>query len=218
MRLSILTTTIAVTAKEHNPTILHPTFLVSEKIVEDGWELAQPPICTPPVSIVKYQNGLAFIVESSKFQLTDGNPPAEPKLSHSPDIAIRYIQTLPHVHYTAVGINLDGILEYPNPEAMTIEKFLKIGTWNDSNLKPASLSLRITYPVEDGILHLTVESGRLQNTQDGRQKMGVVLRANYHTELPKDNPLPIAQSAISKFGSRWDHFEKTVRTIFDLEN
>src|SRR4051794_1104305 len=71
MKLEWLKASVVVAAREHNPTILHPAFLVAQEIVPPDWELAKDPICTPAFAIVTYRNGITFSVEGSRFQVSD---------------------------------------------------------------------------------------------------------------------------------------------------
>ena len=72
-----------VVARNHNPTILNPDFLKYNNIVPANWELAESPLCTPPVAQVKYTNGISIVAQKidqqqvrkvarlSRLELTD---------------------------------------------------------------------------------------------------------------------------------------------------
>jgi hypothetical protein len=129
MKLELLNTSVVVVAQEHNPTILHPAFLAAEGIAPQDWKPAAPPICTPAFSFVKYGNGIVFTVESNRFSVTDESPSGEVAESLAPKLAISYVEKLPHVRYTAVGINLHGFVLCETPEAFLIARFLKEGSY-----------------------------------------------------------------------------------------
>jgi len=65
MTLSMLQASVVVTAESHNPTILHPHFLKTQGIVPPDFEPAESPVCTPPLAIVKYRNGLNYTASVS---------------------------------------------------------------------------------------------------------------------------------------------------------
>ena len=57
---SLHSVSVVVTAQFHNPSILNPDFLVSRQIVPEGWAVAET-LTTPPVSVVKYENGISQV-------------------------------------------------------------------------------------------------------------------------------------------------------------
>ncbi|HEC31517.1 MAG: hypothetical protein DRG59_06010 [Deltaproteobacteria bacterium] len=206
MEIKKLNLSVVVLAIDHNPTILHPSFLTSEGIVPKDWELAEPPLCTPPFSVVKFKNGISFTVESRKFQVVQS--PAPPVLENSeiPKLAIRYVEKLPFVRYTAVGINIGVAIKNSNPEDALITKFLRAKNCSVNDLKLKSVSLRFQYPLGNCRLNLSCEPG----TFNGGSLKGILVNGNYHTDCPGDNPLLEAKENILKFSDRCKHFEGTV--------
>ena len=217
MKLDILNVSVVVLAEQHNPTILHPYFLRKEEIVPTDWVPAEPPLCTPGFSIVKYPNGVALSVEFNKFQVVDEKAHADPTASQAPEVAIKYIKKLPHVRYTSVGVNVSGGLLRSDAEQMLINQFLKKGPWNADQFKAKALGLRFVYPVESADLHLSCDAGYI--SRDGRspQAAAVVVNGNYHTNLSAQSPLADAEKAILLFKKRVRHFKSVVHTIFRLE-
>ena len=76
MGLAVLNRAVVVLAREHNPTILHPSFLGAQGIVPKDWQLAEPPMCTPPLSMVNDPTLLGRMCHSEKF------PPAQCNVGH----------------------------------------------------------------------------------------------------------------------------------------
>ena len=146
MQLKILNTGLVVTAQAHNPAILHPAFLVAQKIVPEDWEPADPPICTPPFAQVKFKNQIVFTVQTDRLQVKDERPPEDVRSSQVPELATKYIRTLPHVRYTAVGVNVTGALECADPGAFLVERFMKPGPWNERELSLQSTTIQMQYP------------------------------------------------------------------------
>ena len=61
-----------------------------------------------------------------------------------PEIITKYVQTLPHVNYRALGINFEKIYIFPNEkDAQNYQKnkFLKKGKW-DFNSKLSEVSIK----------------------------------------------------------------------------
>ncbi len=95
---------IVVLAQAHNPSILNPDFLKNNGIIAPSFK-PNNVICTPPLSQVSYIEGLSIVAEFEKLQFIDIKKERIPFESPIPEIAIKYIKTLPHVQYTAVGLN-----------------------------------------------------------------------------------------------------------------
>jgi hypothetical protein len=214
-KVQVINTSIVIGANEHNPSILHPSFLTSQEIVPIGWDLAEKPVCTPPFSIVKYKNGIIFNVESNKFQLVDNNPPEHFASSRAPELALKYIRKLPHVRYTAVGINFAGFIAMPAPETRLIDRFLKSGPWNDSNHKLNALGLHFVYSVSQGILNLRCDPGMVKRNSEA-DRSAIILSANYHTVVSGAQALSGTEKAIELFSERSAHYIEVTKTLFGL--
>lgn len=220
MEVEKLNVSVVVLAREHNPSILHPAFLSSQGIMPESEELAGSPLCTPPLSVVKYKSGISFSVEKNKFQVLQSPPPEDWKNSKVPQLAILYIKSLPHVNYTAVGINFSVLLKPENPERYLVEKFLDKAKTEKGGLRLKTAGLRLVYPLEEAVLNLTCEPGELESGADpgARQvKKGVIVNGNYHQVLKENAKVGDASAAISGYGKFCAHFEeKVLKEIFEV--
>lgn len=214
MEIRFLNTSIGVAARDHNPTVLHPAFLASQQIVTDV-ELSEPPICTPAFAVVKYANGLVFTVERERFQLLDSWLREDFSSSDIPRLATKYIRTLPHVRYTGVGINITAFVECIHPESYLITRFLKPGEWNDTALPVRDFGLNFVYDVPQAILRLSCGAGSVRHAEIG-EKRGILVTANYHTDLPELETLKEAEGVIALYPERCVHFSTTATRILGL--
>jgi hypothetical protein len=215
MELQVLSGSVVVLAEQHNPTILHPAFLESQKIVEGAWELAEAPICTPPVSVVRYANGLTFTTEVNKFQVVDEGEVTNMSQSRAGAMAASYISALPHVRYTAVGINFTGIIVCDQGGAFLIEKFLKPGSWHCQANEPQALGVKLVYPLDETRLHLSLDPGEASRADAEKKMIGILVNANFHTPI---SGLEEARRAIGTFATRYTEFRDRVNIIFELES
>ena len=217
MKLELLNTSVVVTAQDHNPTILHPTFLTSVGIVPEDWQLVEPPICTPAMSTVRYANRISFIVTMDRFQLKDDAASVEFRASRVPELASNYIEKLPHVRYTGVGVNVQGFVEHSDAEALLVKRFLKTGAWNTGSLKPQALGLRFAYQVVEGTLRLSCDAGVVRRIEEKAERKGIILDANYHREITESNRMQETTRAIRCFAERGEHLLETAKLILGLE-
>src|SRR5256885_1327170 len=96
LTIELLNASLGVTGEAHNPTILHPAFLTQQKIVPEGWRVSSDGIvCTPVMSMVKFQDDLVLNVDASKLQIVDSKPNSD----RAAGVAERYVAALPHVRY-----------------------------------------------------------------------------------------------------------------------
>ncbi len=217
MPLELLNAAVVVVVRGHNPSILHPSFLEAQGIVPNEWELAEQPVCTPPLSIVKYQNGVTFTADSAKLQVQDNNPAATADKSQIQGVAVSYILTLPHVRHTAVGVNFTGAIPCDEPARALLGKFLTRGAWHGDGLNPEGVALRLVYPEGDALLQLTIDAGQFQRAGEDDQVEAVIVRSNFHTDLPEDSSVEEAVRVINLYGQRYERFLEIVAALFEVE-
>jgi len=149
---------IVVKAKNHNPTILNPDFLKSNQIVPLHWELKENPICVDPHAEVSFKNGIKIIAEfetitfAELLNLEKGLSPCVP------EIAGKYVNTLPHVDYTGYGMDIHGDtgMSEADIEDFVTHKLIRVGPWSQLQGQPAKIGLRLHYQLNDGYFNLTV--------------------------------------------------------------
>jgi|CXWL01.1.fsa_nt_gi hypothetical protein len=213
--LEILNTAITVTAEAHNPSILHPSFLTSQKIVPETWELADPPICTPLLAVVKYAQSIVISVEPQKLQVMDNAPSDDPARSELVGIVSRYTATLPFVRYTGLGINITGFVATEAADD-TLRSFLAPGSWNEGELRVETVGVRFVYRVLGTQLRLSMDGATIQSKARAN-RAGIVLSANYHSDLGKSSSATDVATTSQKFGDCFRHFRGAVSAILHLQ-
>lgn len=217
MELEILNTSVVVLAKHNNPTILHPTFLSSEGIVPSDWEVAEPPVSTPVFAVVKYKNGIIFIVEENKLQVRRDELKDDVGESLLPVLACKYVQKLPHVKYQAVGINFKGFIECAEPERIVMNRFLKPGIANFNNKHPEASGFRFVYNLDDVRLRLSFDSGKVKRAEDKNERTGIFIDANYHMDLVGNNIHQEIERTSTLYAQHYGHFTKVTQIVLALE-
>jgi len=201
---------VVIIADAHNPTILHPSFLRAEGIVPTNWELAaEPPISTPAISIVRFANQISFVVDPNKFQVIETSSADGSSIA---DLAKRYVKKLPHVHYSAVGININAYAECTNPEDWILKRFVKQGAWTDARLGLKAAGIRLVYEVPNAQLNLNLDVGTTQSAGTAEHPC-IVVNANYHTSVHGDKPDEKTEKAVSLYHERISHFRDLISTI-----
>ena len=177
---------VVVTAEFHNPSILNPDFLKSQRIVPTDWEPSVP-ITTPQFSNILFHNGIGWTVDQSKLTVTE-NCESEFRESYRVyDLVVSYVEKLPHVPYRSLGLNCVVAVRKDDPQQWLTKQYLKDGIWLHD--KPAALSMipKFTFQAGDGALcHLSLDAG--QSKLGGQQPVpAVIANCNVHHQGPLDS-------------------------------
>lgn len=184
MKAQLIQFSTVVVGKTHNPSILNPDFLAANEIVPNawGWEVAET-LTTPPLAVVRYTNGIAVTVEFGKLQVTNVNVGEDQTMSKAAEIATSYVRTLPHVRYTAAGINFQSIVAIDSPETFLKERFVTSGPWNSEERRLSAAGLRLVYALGDeGRVTLSLDAGEAQSSDDKAKTRVVIVNGNFHRE------------------------------------
>lgn len=188
MSLELMELSIVVVAQNHNPTILNPDFLYRAGIVPDNesWKPSEAPITTEVFSRVVFQSGIEIVARPDKVIFVDRNEESLKTGTTLPSIAAKFLETLAHVTYSAVGINPTGVKVFASQASANewiLEKFFKTGPWlhiEDWKLHP---SLALTYKGQERQITLKIDEGI--DKDQGVERHGAIFKANYHYDLPR---------------------------------
>ena len=212
--MKILNTAVVVLGENHNPSILHPSFLKAQKIVPSDWEPQEGRvICTPAFSETRYPNSIIFTVDIERLQIKDERPPEDVTKSLVTGLATSYVESLPHVPYKAVGINFAVGIEKVDPGPWMIERFIRPGPWNEDDMLSQSVNLQFQYTVNVGSANLSIVPG--QFSIENVKYVGVILTANYHQAIPQAAALEGVKDAINEHAERYVHFRNWARTVIE---
>ena len=112
---------VVVTAEFHNPSILNQSFLVSQEIVSKDWEVEEA-ITTPPFSVLRYSNGIQWIVEQSKLTVSEKPESSFKDEYQVHQLANRYLEKLPHVPYRSLGLNCQVSMNCLDPQRIGLSR------------------------------------------------------------------------------------------------
>lgn len=186
MNIHKLEYSIIVTANDYNPTILNPDFLSINNIIPAEWEwkVVGSPITTPPFATVQFENRVSLSVDVNKFQIKDRSENVDLQQNKIKEIAQKFIEVLPHVRYSAVGINFVSMIEQTQPDTFLKDHFIKKGNWDNESNNLEGVSLTLSYPLKGGKLVLAIDSGSgIFKLKDQREKVdGILASANFHRD------------------------------------
>ena len=174
--ISLHTVSVVVTAQFHNPSILNPDFLASREIVPADWKVAET-LTTPPVSVVKYENGVEWSVDQSRLTVAEQSGPEFGDSYRVHPLVIAYLRKLPHVPYRSLGLNCQVSKPQANPQRWLIERF---GAKWLSN-EPAVLGMTPKFALDAG--DAVCQIGVADAPKNGDR---IVFDCNMHHQGPLD--------------------------------
>ena len=99
---------VVLLATSNNPSILNTDFLQYNDIVDASRQVLEPRISTPAFSQVRFKDGLTVTADPDRVIFAQTGDRLATEDIVCPEIAKRYVKTVPHVTYRAVGINPKG--------------------------------------------------------------------------------------------------------------
>lgn len=211
MKIDLTNISIVVLAQAHNPSILNPDFLKNNKIVDSDFT-PKDFFCTPPIAKVSFNEGISIIAEFERLQFIDIVPERIPYSSPIPEIATRYISVLPHVRYTAAGINFSGhylFKDKNSAKSFIVEKFVKEGTWLSFGDELNNLGLKFVYFSGKIKYTISIETAELIQAKNPV----ILINANYNLDV-KDNNIQEIKSFISDWKVQNERFTNFLEKIF----
>ncbi len=213
---------IVVTGEHCNPSILNQDFLRIEGIIPEEWqwELQGPPIVTPPLSNVSYDSGISIRVEPGRVMVVDKQFKGELEQSKTSEIVSRYIETLPKVRYTGVGINYKTLIDMPDPVAALKERFLQTKCCGDQTDTVETISIKLGFPQRSGVLNLSCENAELKREVDDSviSTKGILVAGNFHRDCSGYPSADQVQDHISQWQKDYVVFTSTLSEIFSSKN
>ena len=198
---------IVFAANANNPTILNPDFLKYNNIVPNDWELKQPPIITEPFAQVIFKSGISITSQLDKVVFSHKNIDNIDNASKAiKDIAGKYLSIIPHVNYSAIGINPQKLIKFESPDSVIKEKFFSYIFQN--NEKQINIRFAIDLP-GNVICNFNIFS-------ESNNNAGIIVSANFHHALGNDIEKRIREmeSIIVKYNNDIDRFNKMIENYF----
>ena len=219
MKWRLVQFSVVVVGDAHNPTILNPDFLASKRIVPQswGWEVAET-ITTPPLAMVRYENGVSVTVEQNKIQITDPNVEDGPERSKITEVAAAYVEILSHVRYTAVGNNFQSLIPRPNPGSYLKERFFKEGAWTKSPADLDAVGVWLGCPlVPVGRLLLTIDAAEAKLPDNADHQEVVVCNANFSRECAEHPASDKVVEHLKLAVGDWSTYKQVLESLFELD-
>lgn len=182
---------IVIVAENHNPTILNPDFLKFNEIVPKEWVVSKPPLCAHPVSQVEYKNGMRITAELNKLIFFTPKLVSNHSETNISDIVKRYVDTLRHVNYKAVGINPRGHFSFDSKDSLTtyfVNNLLSKGAWADFCGGVRSISIKLRYELDSVIYNIGIDQASLREDKS-REDNVLSISGNFHHPIASNHSM-----------------------------
>lgn len=172
---------VVLVAQSNNPSIINPDFLRNNKIVNADLSLKGDPITSPLFSQVTFERGIVVnaLPDRVIFQQTGDSLATEDILC--PEIAKRYVEQVPHVPYSAIGINPKGYrqLSAEVPEKVSNILIKRSEDMSFKDVKP-EVHLKTIYQYDTRKIVLDIAEAIKR-----RNEIPIMLfHANIHRDIP----------------------------------
>lgn len=179
MQIDLVGFSVVVVAQSNNPTILNADFLQHNGIVSSTRVLRndRPPFTTPLLSEVSFDEDLTVRAEPQRITFAQAASGPALKDIDCPVIAKGYLRTIPHVPYTALGLNPRAVVL--NPPFAKLSKVLHTeGSWMKFGGVTPRFELKAAYQMPDRRLTLTLQEA---------QNDTLLCEANIHRDVTETN-------------------------------
>lgn len=155
-RLVLRTVSVVVNAEFHNPSILNPDFLVSREIVPADWTVLET-VTTPTLSVVRYENGVAWTVNPAQLTITQPTGPDFADICDVHRLASLYLEKLPYVPYRSFGLNCEIAVSEPEPRRRLVERFG--ASWLGAETLVLGMTPKFALDAGDAVCYVGIEEG-----------------------------------------------------------
>lgn len=186
-KVTIQELALALTAKNHSPTLLNSDFLKYSGIVPADWELARPPIFSPQISQIAFTNGINIVAQSNAITFIESLSTKSQEDVKIPAIIRKYVEALPRTDYQTLSINPRSFITFEGGDENTAREYitstlLSKGTWSDVGKAPVKAAVNLVYSLEQGELNLSVAEALLQ-LQEAEPTPAVLFSGSFQYEI-----------------------------------
>ena len=185
--IALVEVSVVLVANQNDPSILNPDFLRYNGIVDETLKPAQPPMSTPMFSQVTFEGDIAVRAEPNRFVFEQKGQPLGEDACVVPEFAGRFVQTVSHIPYTAIGINAKSFRP-PNDKSQysVADTLLDGGKWLSFRDLQPDVHLKAVYKYEGR--KITFDVGRVSATgNDGATVHALLFQANIHWDITERN-------------------------------
>lgn len=205
---------IVLATKGQNPTVLNPDFLKYSGIIPADWELARQPIFTNSFVQIVFTNSVVITAQANQLTVAEMVADKAPEAVIAPSLARKYVETLPHVEYQAVGINPRGIVAGEVVQDYIAQTLLASGSWQEFEGASPRATVNFIYPLKEKRLNLNVQEAVLKQ-EDKAQTLPAVLFGGNFEYLLESSTLEERRQQLYQRLESWQTDLKTYKELVE---
>ena len=182
-RVNLVELSVVLVATSNNPSIINRDFLIHNEIVGKDCPLREDSLATPVFSQVAFEGGVTVRADPDRVMFIQST--SEVRLTNiiCADMAERYVRTVPHVPYRAVGINPKFHLGMDEATSGSVANALKDrGSWLSYKDSEPEIQLKAIYPFSSRKIIMDV-LGATRRLRNGQGVPGLLFTGNIHRDL-----------------------------------
>lgn len=160
---------IVIAAQDLTPIMMSQDFLKFSGIIPKDWELSQQPILNPNAAQLNYTNGVSITAQPRTITISETLSNKKLENIVIPEIAIKYIEKLPHAEYLGMSFSPKLLVPFPqNPGAVRqyiTGRLLGSGSWKNIGKAPVQAGINLMYFLDHCQLSINIAEARLQQPQ-----------------------------------------------------
>ncbi|WP_024547116.1 hypothetical protein [Picosynechococcus sp. NKBG15041c] len=219
-KLQITKLSFVILARSHNPSLLNPDFLKVNNIIDQDWITLSPTFSTEQLSQVIFKNGISLTLQPDRLTI---NQDFEDDFDNNDvllaDIASKYLKTLPHINYVALGINATVFVPFDNEEKVDdyiTNTLLRPGDWKDYHDSTLEVSSNFIYSFDDYKINITLSKAiKIKDEKPDEETFGILFSGNIHRTIVLDMA---SANRIMPLVERVDHWQDDVNKYLSIIN
>jgi hypothetical protein len=218
--LQITKLSFVILARSHNPSLLNPDFLKINNIINQNWITLSPTFSTEQLSQVIFKNGISIVLQPDRLII---NQDFEDDFNDNnvllADIASKYLKTLPHINYVALGINSTIFVPFDNEERVNnyiTDTLLRSGDWKDYPNSTLEVSSTFIYSFDSYTININLSKAiKTEDEKPNEKTFGLLFAGNIHRDINLDMT---STERIAPLIEQIEHWHNDFKTYLSIIN
>ena len=208
---------VVLVASNNNPSIVNPDFLLNNGIITDLEPLRERSIATPMFSLAMFKGNVNVKAEPNRVIFEQTGTPLTVDRVICAEIAKRYLKTVPHVPYSAIGINPKSYRTRSRalPSAV-VHALIGRGTWMAQDSTVPTFGLKAIYQYPDRRIIFDASEGEAKIA--GETSSVDFFEANIHRDIKEQNQQMRISSLLSLLDTWRDDYSDFITIVSKLDH
>lgn len=206
---------IIVVARDLNPSLFTPDFLVQTGLIPADWALVRQPVVSQQLAQIVFQNGISLVAQPGKVTFSESIGVKSDEELMVANLAAKYVEIMANADYLAIGINPQKVVaftEQPQDVHTYITHTLfQPGYWQELGNQPMQASCNLLYQLNECRFQLSLNPTELQLPSDV-QLPGLLFAGNFHYQLT-DADVEARKQQIQGAIASWRNHLHTFRSL-----